>query len=92
MAKKKISDELADKLKSIAKTENIIIGTERVIKEMKKNRIKHVFLSSNCPENVKAEIEHYARLINAEVTATPYPNDELGIMFKKQFSISVFGY
>ncbi len=92
MARKKISDKLAEEIKKIAKQENVIIGKDRVIKALKKGAIKHIFLSSNCSESLNSEIEYYAKLSNIEVVKTPYSNEDIGVMFKKQFSISVFGF
>ena len=76
-------------LKKLFKSKSLIIGTERTIKSLKKGGIDKVFLSSNCPENVEKDMNYYASLGKAEVVKLQYPNDELGVICKKPFSISV---
>ena len=76
-------------LKKLFKSKSLIIGTERTIKSLKKGGIDKVFLSSNCPENVEKDMNYYASLSKAEVVKLHYPNDELGVICKKPFSISV---
>ena len=71
------------------KSGDIIIGTEMSLKNLKLGRIKQVLLSSNCPDKVEKDINYYAGLSNAEVHKLEYPNDELGVICKKPFSISV---
>ncbi|QQG38752.1 MAG: ribosomal L7Ae/L30e/S12e/Gadd45 family protein [Candidatus Woesearchaeota archaeon] len=72
--------------------ENIIIGTDRVIKGLKNNKIKKVFLASNCKKQTKEDILHYAKLGKIQVVELNIPNEEVGIVCKKPFSISVIGY
>ena len=65
----------------------IILGTDRVIKNLKLGKIVKVYLSSNCPDDVKEEVKRY----KVEVVELKQPNDELGALCKKQFSVSVLG-
>ena len=65
------------------------MGTERTVKNLKNGKIERVFLSSNCPQNVERDLSHYASLGKADVVRLQCPNDELGVICKKPFSISV---
>lgn len=76
-------------LKKVLKGENIVIGTERTLKELKRSTIERVFVTSNCPASVEQDIDYYARLGNVEKVKLPFPNEELGVICKKPFSISV---
>ncbi len=76
-------------IKKIVKAGNVIIGTEKSIKSLKLGRIQKVLLSSNCPANVEKDINYYSELNGSEVQKLDFPNDELGIICKKPFSISV---
>ena len=76
-------------IKKMIKTGNIIIGTERSIKSLKIGKVQKVLLSSNCPSKVEKDINYYAGLSGAELYKLAYPNDELGVICKKPFSISV---
>ena len=91
MAKEAI-DKTITEIKKLLKDKNLVIGTERTIKNLKSGKISKIFISSNCPSIVKADIEYYSKLTNAAVVKLKYPNEELGVICKKPFSISVLGY
>jgi len=84
MAKAKLTD-----LKNAIKSKKLIIGTEMTIKNLKLGKLAAVYLSKNCAENIKKDIQYYAKLAKVEVIQLPYANDELGVVCKKPFSISV---
>ena len=85
MAKKITSAEI----KKLLKSGNVILGTERAVKGLKLGKIDKVFVSSNCPSRSENDLNYYARLSGAELHKLEYPNDELGVICKKPFSISV---
>lgn len=85
MAKKVSSAEI----KKMLKSGNVIIGTERAIKSLRLGKVEKIFLSSNCPQKVEKDMGYYASLSGAELQKLEYPNDELGTICKKPFSISV---
>lgn len=76
-------------IKKMMKAGNIIIGTERALKSLKLGKIQKIFLSSNCPAKIEKDINYYAWMAGAEAVKLEYPNDELGTICKKPFSISV---
>jgi len=76
-------------IKKLIKAGNVLIGTDSVIKNLKIGKVSKVMMSSNCPAGIEADITHYAGLSGAEFEKLEFPNDELGIICKKPFSISV---
>lgn len=79
-----------EEIKTALKTKGkVVIGTARTIKNLKLGRLEKVFLTSNCPKSVKEDIKYYAKLSNAKVVQLKQPNDELGIICRKPFAISV---
>ena len=76
-------------IETLIKAGNIVIGTERALKSLKLVKIQKIFLSSNCPVKVEKDITYYAGMVGAEAIKLEYPNDELGTICKKPFSISV---
>ena len=76
-------------IKKLLKAGNVIIGTQRTVKSLRLGKIDKVLLSSNCPARIEQDINYYAGLSGAELHKLSYPNDELGIICKKPFSISV---
>lgn len=85
MAKKISSAEI----KKMLKSGSVVIGTERAVKSLKSGKVEKILVSSNCPARVEKDISYYAGLSKAEVHKLGYPNDELGVICKKPFSISV---
>ncbi len=76
-------------LKKVLKGEQVVIGTQRTIKELKRGTVERVFVTSNCPPSVEQDINYYVGLCGAEKVKLPLPNEELGVICKKPFSISV---
>lgn len=78
-------------VKKLAKEKKAFVGTDQTIKNLKLGKVSKVLLASNCPADVKGDIKHYAALSNAKLEELDIPSDELGILCKKQFKISVIG-
>jgi large subunit ribosomal protein L30e len=92
MAKKIIINKDVEEIKKFLETDKLILGTERVVKELKKGTLLKVFLSSNCPKEVMEDIAHYSSIAaSVEVINLLVPNDELGVVCKKPFAVSVLG-
>lgn len=79
----------AAEIKKMIKSSNVVIGTERTIKSLKSGKVQKILMSSNCPDRVERDINYYAGLAGAEVHKLAYPNDELSVICKKPFTISV---
>ncbi|MBN2420697.1 ribosomal L7Ae/L30e/S12e/Gadd45 family protein [Candidatus Woesearchaeota archaeon] len=76
-------------LKKLIGNKKLIVGTDRTLKELKKGNIKSIFVASNCPENLKSEIETNARMEKSEISVLEINNEELGVVVKKPFAVSV---
>jgi large subunit ribosomal protein L30e len=76
-------------LKKQVGNKKLIAGTSRAIKELKKGNVKIIFLSSNCPKEIKSELEINAKMEKAEVSSLGINSEELGVIIKKPFSVSV---
>lgn len=91
MAKKASKTSTPAEIRKIAESGKLILGTAKTVKGLKLGNIKKVFITSNCPDSVREDIGKYASLSNAEVEELEIPNDELGVICKKPFSISIAG-
>jgi len=69
----------------------LVIGTKSIIKNLKLGKLEKVFITSNCAENVKNDISYYGSMSGCKLEQLKIPNEELGAICKKQFSISVAG-
>lgn len=79
--------EIAENLKA----GKLIVGTKRTIKGIRKGTIEKVFLAKNAPETIVEDIEHYCKLTEVKVETLDIECDELGVVCKKPFMISVVG-
>lgn len=91
MAKKKELDERLVELKSKIQENKVVIGTDRVLKELKAKKLSKVFTAQNCPQNIKDDIKYYANLGNIHHIELDQDNEELGIFCRKNFFVSVIG-
>ena len=78
-------------IKKAIKEKKAVIGTEQTIKSLKLGRLQKVYITANCPKTVREDIEHYTKLSGCATEELKVPNDELGVLCKKPFSISVIG-
>ena len=85
---KKLDNNVIEIQKSI-ESKKVVIGTERTIKLIKTGAASKVFLSSNCPEEILADVDYYQKISPFEVVKLKIPNVELGAVCRKPFAISV---
>jgi len=78
-------------IKSNLKSKRLVLGTNTTLKQLKLGNISKVFMSSNCPEKMKKDIGYYCSLSSSSVENLKIPNEELGIICKKPFSVSIVG-
>lgn len=70
---------------------SMIIGLEKTMKALQKNELSHIYVAKNCPDATIADLKAKATLGSVPLTKLTYPNNELGVICKKPFSISVLG-
>ena len=90
MAKKRV-DKTAVEIRALLADKKLVIGTERALKMLKQGKLKQVLLSNNCAEKTKEDIMRYSKLTDTAVKELNYPSEELGVICKKLYSISVLG-
>jgi large subunit ribosomal protein L30e len=81
-----------DELRNALKEATVTFGTEGTLKKLRNGKAKKVFISSNCPESTKKRIEYYTKIGKIELVKLDIPGDEIGMVCKKPFSISVLCY
>jgi len=80
-----------EEIRSLLGNERLLIGTSEIIKSLRDNKLDTVYASSNCNETTFKDLERYCKLSGTELIKLSIPNDELGIICKKPFSIAVLG-
>ena len=76
-------------LKKALKEENLVFGLNETIKNLKNGKVKKIFLAKNCPARVKEEIENYSKISKFEIVQLDEPNDELALICKKNYPVTV---
>jgi len=69
-----------------------VMGAKRTLKLLKIGNLEKVYIAKNCREDIRKDIEHYAELANVELIKLDITNDELGVVCKKPFNISVLSF
>jgi len=80
---------MKDLKEAVKDKKELVIGTQRTLKRLKMGEIKKVYVSSNCPKDVLDDLEHYSKIYNIPLVKLKENNEELGIICKKPFHISV---
>jgi len=88
MAKEKV-DKTIKEIRALIESKKAVVGTQETIKNLKLGKVAKVYLTANCPDKLKEDVNYYSKLSKAEVVQLNYPNDELGVVCKKPFSISM---
>ncbi|MEM0379186.1 MAG: ribosomal L7Ae/L30e/S12e/Gadd45 family protein [Nanopusillaceae archaeon] len=79
---------IVDELRSYDKSK-LILGAKRTLKYIKLNKVSKVYIASNTPEEIVSDIEYYSKLSNTEIKKLDLTNEELRVILKKPFKISV---
>ena len=69
--------------------DKLVIGSRRTLKYLKLGKLAKIFMAKNAPEDIKSDIEYYAKLSNVEVVNLSLDNEELGAALKKPFKVAV---
>lgn len=90
MAKGVVVDVVAE-LKKLLASNKLVFGSEEALKLLRQGKLERVFLSANCSPIVKSDIESLCKTGNIECVVLTQSNDEIGVICRKPFSISVVG-
>ena len=80
---------MMDELRNAVNEKKVIIGSKQTMKNLKLKNIKTVVIASNCPENLKKDIDYYSKLTGIKVENFDGTAKQLGIFCGKPFSIAV---
>lgn len=83
--------DMIKEIKDLLKEDKLLLGTETTMKALKSGKLSKVFVTANCPSDLKKDLEKYCKMGGVEVMALDVPNDELGVICKKPFRISIIG-
>lgn len=75
------------------KSGEVIIGTNRVLKEMRHNKFKLIILADNCPDNIEKQIRYNNSLLDDPIFIYKFNQSswELGLACGKPFMVASLG-
>lgn len=91
MSKKASSESINSKLALVMKSGKAILGYKSTLKALKKGEVKAIFISSNSPSVVKAELNYYAHIAGVNVHPYNGSNIDLGAACGKYHRVSMLG-
>ena len=83
--------EAITELRKNVQSSKLVIGLREVRKMLKQDKLSRVFVASNLPEDSMIGMRQSCEAANCELVELAIPNDELGVMCKKPFSIVAVG-
>jgi large subunit ribosomal protein L30e len=78
-------------LKDEIKKGNVVLGGKQVLKGIKSGSFKNIIIANNCPEQMKEQIEHYAKISEMSIEESENTGKQLGISCGKPFGVAVIG-
>ena len=79
-------------LKKALKEKEFTIGEKSVVKLVKFGKASVVFLANDCKKSLRETLARYSKESNLEIVEIGINANEVGIICKKQFSVSVLCY
>jgi large subunit ribosomal protein L30e len=83
--------EVNKEIRQAVTTGKVAIGADKSLKTLKRGQAKLVIVASNCKPELRADLEHYAKLANVPVYNFGGDSRELGLACGKPFLVSVLG-
>ena len=87
---KKIDKATAD-MRKLLTEKKLVIGRDLTLKGLYKGKLGRVMMASNCSDKLRGSLAKYCNQSKVDCIEMKQSGDELGIMCKKPFSISVIG-
>jgi len=81
--------DLNKEIRQAVTTGKVILGSDKSLNALKLGHAKLVILALNCPEVVRADIEHYAKLADVPIHIYHGDSTELGLACGKPFLVNV---
>lgn len=78
-----------NEIKKSLDNHKVIIGTNDTIRNIKLGNVSKVYLSNNCPKNIQKDVESYSKIAGIKCATLNKSKEDVGVICKKPFSISV---
>jgi large subunit ribosomal protein L30e len=82
---------LEKEIKDAMKEKRLLLGSNTVFKNIKKEAVKYVIYSNNCSEEVMGTLEYYGKNFGVELKKFSGNSRQLGEICGKPFNIMLLG-
>jgi large subunit ribosomal protein L30e len=79
---------MTEDLREALKEKKVILGTGRTVKYLKLGKVKMIVMASNCPDEVRKDLEQYTKLGEVKLEKFDGTSKQLGVFCGKPFSIA----
>ncbi|MFH1127431.1 MAG: 50S ribosomal protein L30e [archaeon] len=83
--------DMVKTIKNAIDANKITIGTDVTLKNLNQGKLDSAIIASNCPADIKRDIEKAAKLSDLKIQTFEGTSIELGATARKPFSITVLG-
>jgi large subunit ribosomal protein L30e len=91
MGKKQQTESVNSKLALVMKSGKAVLGYKSTLKALRKGTLKAIFIASNTPSIVKAEVNYYSLLAKTHVYPYVGNNVDLGSACGKYHRVAILG-
>lgn len=88
---KKAGSEAVEDLRKLLTADKLVFGNEDVLKLLRKGKLQKVVVASNCNGSIKDDFSRYCEMAGVECLEIAQSSDEVGVLCRKPFAISVIG-
>ncbi len=85
------NEDFAEELKKKFAEKKIVLGLNETKRKLLSNKLEKIILAKNISDEIKEELERKCKLAGVKVEISEFSNEELGVLCKKQFFVSVLG-
>ena len=82
---------IESEIKNAAKEKKLIIGSNTVLKGIKKGAVKYVICTNNCSEDLMNDLNYYNKSFGIEIKKFSGNSRQLGEICGKPFNIMLLG-
>jgi large subunit ribosomal protein L30e len=80
-----------EEVRKLSGSGKLSFGTDQTLKGLRLGKISKIFVSENCPDDIKEQVTHLSKIGKIKVEMLDVSNEELGVACKKLFSVSIVG-
>ncbi|MDD5416876.1 MAG: 50S ribosomal protein L30e [Candidatus Aenigmarchaeota archaeon] len=84
-----MAKELTEQIKDALSGKKAIVGSKQTIKYLKLKQLKVVIVSTNCPADIKKDIQKYTEIAGIKLENFEGTSKQLGVICGKPFPIAV---